>query len=379
MRERAWSRPSTAPRRRSADVRRPSPAVLGWAGLTTLLCILVGYLTWLTALSQSGEGADGPARVPVTVAIEKRTLVDGVRLACTAERPVVAKVSDAREDGVVSAVDVRRRRVSGGELVAEIDGRALVAVQGQVPMFRDIAPGTVGADVDQVRSMLAGRGLVAEQPARTPWRASDGAAWKALLRSLGQRGGATVRQDEVLVVAALPAQVSWPVSALGSRDLDRLTLRSGDERVTCPLAAGAPDVRESMAVRLVGQRGTSARIRSVRPGQDGEPGSVIVEVTGGDLADGAAVVAVVERARARGPALVVPVSALWEAAGNVTQVRVAAPDSGAREVPVTTGFAAGGLVEVRPVRAGALSEGDHVVIGTDAPGPTASSTAGSTQ
>ena len=72
-----------------------------------------------------------------------------------------------------------------------------------------------------------------------------------------------------------------------------------------------------------------------------------------------------------GEVLVVPVAALTVGPDEVSQVeveRVAATDDRPAEteiVPVTVGLTAGGLAEVAPIEAGALEEGDRVVIGVD--------------
>ena len=72
-----------------------------------------------------------------------------------------------------------------------------------------------------------------------------------------------------------------------------------------------------------------------------------------------------------GEVLVVPVAALTVGPDEVSQVeveRVAATDDRPAEteiVPVTVGLSAGGLAEVAPIEAGALEEGDRVVIGVD--------------
>ncbi|WP_068403430.1 hypothetical protein [Kribbia dieselivorans] len=378
--------------------------LLGWAILTVILCVVVGYLTWLTAISARAERS-GPTPVrDVVVPVERRTLVDDVRLACTVERPVVARVADVRVDGVVSRVNVGRGQVGNGEALIEIDGRPIVAIEGRVPMFRDIKVGDAGADVDQVRSMLAERGLVIAQPARTPWRVAEREIWKRHVAALGYDGGATIPRDEILVVESLPATVAWSDSALGSTNLDELTLRSDDERVSCPLAPGTPPIAATMKVRLDGQTTATAKIRAVWTGAsnadggggsdaaaagadeggrgDGEAnGSLLIDVTGAKLADGDAVVAIVERERAARPALVVPVSALWDGDGSETFVRVREdPDGGSgnatRDVPVRPGFSARGSVEVTPMKGAALSTGDLVVVGVTsgesatAPSPT---------
>jgi hypothetical protein len=68
-------------------------------------------------------------------------------------------------------------------------------------------------------------------------------------------------------------------------------------------------------------------------------------------------------ASSSGPVLTVPVAAVFSAASGQTEVSRIAPDGAQSTVVVSTGLSGNGYVQVTPAQAGALREGDKVVVG----------------
>lgn len=56
------------------------------------------------------------------------------------------------------------QEIAEGDLLAEISGRPVIALQGAIPMYRDLGPGAEGADVLQVETALESLGFFTDAP-----------------------------------------------------------------------------------------------------------------------------------------------------------------------------------------------------------------------
>jgi len=112
--------------------------------------------------------------------------------------------------------------------------------------------------------------------------------------------------------------------------------------------------------------GTVTKLQS-KPGTNGLTAQqVYLEVVPDEAPDqltGAAVALSISVTATNGKVLAVPVSAVTVDASGSSRVRVVGKDGTHRTVPVTTGLAADGYVEVRP-RSGSLQAGDRVLVGS---------------
>ena len=147
---------------------RPIGSRSRWLWVWMLCCLgaLVGTFLLGTMVRSPWESAIDNSRVEpsVIVAVEQRSLGGG-------RTEVPGVVSEGVEDDVVSDGDVASV-VTGagkavgdtlmpGQVLAEISGRPLVALPLPFPMYRDLLPGSSGADVEAVQRALAGLGLYA--------------------------------------------------------------------------------------------------------------------------------------------------------------------------------------------------------------------------
>lgn len=381
-------------------------AVSAWLVVTVLLAGVAAYLGWLSG-SVGAEPPVTPSPIEVTAPVEMVRLVDSSQLACTVTRATVATLSQARSQGVISSIadtNPQDPAIRAGQRLAEVDGTPVVIVEGKVPMFRDIAVGDHGQDVDAVRATLALLGRVSAKSPGSPWEKAEQQAWRQHLSSLGypDLDKKSVSKGSVLVARSLPAVPAWPDNALGTTDLDAVVLKAQSRSVTCPVTSDFPDITPSTRVSLEAQPEIALTVEADAPASavsEGSPPDGGVPEGGGaaagdtpagdaaggdaadngtvtfaapdlDLDDRSAVVVSVEHKGAKKAHLVVPVTALWTDAQGRTTVRIGGSER--RDVVVTTGFSAGGMIEVTPAGRERLSTQDVVVVGLTQPSDTPS-------
>ncbi len=206
--------------------------------------------------------------------------------------------------------------------------------------------------------------------------------------------GAIVPQGEVVFAPSLPARVQQAVTSLGPlsgspqpSNLDGSSTGNGNQLAT--LAAGDLVVSMSlpvserglvkvgMAAGLLDEQSNityPANITSIADtpatGSDGQLGVPIVITPDTALPDalsGINVRVTVTAASTETATLVVPVAAVSSAADGSTNMSILPRGASANAdpviVPVVAGISADGFVSIEPVTAGALVEGDRVVVG----------------
>lgn len=111
--------------------------------------------------------------------------------------------------GTVTTVDVPRAGalVDAGDVLYTVDLAPVVVAAGDVPAFRDMGPGAVGADVRQLQQFLVDRGFLSVPPdgryaAQTAQAVS---AWSA---SLGLEATDSVPRGRLTFLPRLPARVA---------------------------------------------------------------------------------------------------------------------------------------------------------------------------
>jgi HlyD family secretion protein len=140
---------------------RPLLLVTGGALLVSLLS--VGASTLVTSPAQVAAEAAAPGPTLLTAVVEKRVLRDTVLVRGTvvAERSVTVTPAGARDgaEPVVTAVRTRAgATVTPGQVLLEVSGRPLISLQGAIPAYRDLRPGSRGKDVRQLQAALAALG-----------------------------------------------------------------------------------------------------------------------------------------------------------------------------------------------------------------------------
>ncbi|WP_436501805.1 hypothetical protein [Actinokineospora sp. HUAS TT18] len=289
-------------------------------GLIAALSVALGAAGLVAAArikspSQALAEAAPPAAGPVTAPVEHRVMQDTVVLRGTvgAERAVRVRAPGAADGSraLVTRVQVAvGDAVSAGTVIAEVSGRPVIVLAGAVPAYRDLVPGSEGADVTQLQHALRAVGhgigrdkegvygqgtklavaalyravgyspsgtspdddqqlLVAERALRDAKRAlttaaeapNDGDARQRVadaqqdLDTLKAKTGATVPAGEVAFVPTLPATVATMSATAGSAPPEVLcTLAGGDLVVRAVLdAEQARQVRPGHAVDITSE------------------------------------------------------------------------------------------------------------------------------
>lgn len=136
--------------------------------------LIAAFVTVAVASWQLGSRARSPAEVAaratpprpavITAPVQRRTLARTLRLTGTVAWPGQRRLTvDATLTGdppIVTAHPLPAgAEVRNGTVVAEVAARPLFALDGQMPMYRDLRIGSAGRDVRQLRAALAAAGL----------------------------------------------------------------------------------------------------------------------------------------------------------------------------------------------------------------------------
>lgn len=320
--------------------------------------IAVVFLTVvaLQALDRAEQSSDDAGQVRATAAVERRTLEDAIIVRGIAGYPTTGTLI-AKAAGLVTSIDVEAgSTVEAGTTILSVDGRAMVAVEGDTPFWRELQEGASGADVAQLQSILEAAGLgpgtnegtfdAETTAALTTWQAEHGyAAPDGVLRlndmvtgTWPRRVGAvTVRQASFVDPGTelLSYSTNEPAVSIELLPSDRLRVSPGlPARVEL----------EATGSTVSGELAEVASEPVVR--EDGSllyPGRVVLdEALGAPEGTQVRVALIVDRVE---DVLTIPLAALISDGSGSTAVRVAQQNS-TEVVPVEIGLSEGAWVEV---------------------------------
>jgi Putative peptidoglycan binding domain len=144
--------------------RRQAVLVVGVAALAGLTGVLVGR----TVKSPADEAASraAPTASRITVPVERQRLESNLVLAGEVQfnEPVEIKLAGAvgvpsGEAQVITRLPAVDQAVQEGDVPFEVSGRPVLFLQGALPMYRRLAIGTQGPDVQQLEESLARLGF----------------------------------------------------------------------------------------------------------------------------------------------------------------------------------------------------------------------------
>lgn len=384
------------------------------AMVAALLVVLVGG--WAAARQsvsprQRASQAEPPAARPVTATVERRVLSQIVIVRGDVVAQSVTEVKVAPPEGAEPVVT--EVRVSQGDTVAEgqvllaVADRPILALAGRIASYRDLHNGDTGTDVRQLQAALRRLGL------RIGDRDGEfGAGTEAAITALWRRGGFApplepappapaadppasgadqtpaagknaapapppmrvwLPRSEVVFVSALPAvvaQLNAPLGRAVPAEGGALSLASGDVVVRCRLEAtesrlirdGQQAVIEDAAMDLRAEGSVGGVSRTSTPEGEREAADVRPSTPLGVDLIGRNVKVSITAETSGAPVLAVPIAAMRSGADGQSRVEVVRGAANHDVMVVTTGVVAGGWVEIREA-AGALSEGDEVVVG----------------
>ena len=276
--------------------------------------------------------------------------------------------------------------VRPGEPILEVAGRPMFVFQGTYPAYRDLAPGESGPDVAQLQANLQALGYPTGFDSSGVFGAGTSAAVAAFYKNIGysappaggpKKHGTMVPLSEFMFVPSFPASVvSLGAKVGGTASGSLVTLSMGRPGIKGQLnPAEARLVRPGMAVTITDP--VTGKARQGRVVSVSTRAKTKGSISGGiylsmkvhpDAPLPASMVGqnlslTISAARTSGPVLTVPEAAVFASADGGTYVsKVTGPHSQAK-IAVRVGITGGGLVQVTPLHAGALTAGTVVVTG----------------
>jgi peptidoglycan hydrolase-like protein with peptidoglycan-binding domain len=342
----------------------------------------VAVATAGTWAALTGPFAAGPAAAPAHTApatglaqvtkgtLSSRSLQNGT-LGYAGEYQLVNKVA-----GTVTTLPAVGQVIAQGKVLYRVDGKPVVLLSGDVPVYRDLSWGTEGTDVRQLNAALVALGYATKDeidPDSDYYGSQTYAAVKDLQESagldesgsleLGQavfaparkiritkvvavRGGMAAAGSVVLQASSTAREVTISLSAAQQSEV-----KVGDKAtISLPNGQSTPGVVSSVGkVATKGDNSTTidVRIRPLKPKATGslDQAPVQVSIVSGTVKD----------------ALSVPVNALLALAGGGYAVEVVEAGGGHRLIPVETGLFDDSAGKVQ-VTGDGLAAGQNVVV-----------------
>ncbi|MGH8792556.1 MAG: efflux RND transporter periplasmic adaptor subunit [Stackebrandtia sp.] len=323
-----------------------------------------GAASWFTLRDSDAEPAgeaDGPA---ATAEVVRTTISDTENWGGTLGHGSPFAVT-ASGQGVLTRVADQESKVKRGTTLYRLDEQPVTALYGEIPMYRDLASGDTGADVEQLEANLAKLGYGG-------FYVDDEFTWDTALAvrawqdDVGRDAtGAVAKSDVAFIpkggrVDAIQAEVGEAI-APGTAVLE---ITGADQVVSLEIDVADIDlaaVGDDVAVGLPGGKEVAATVTAAAVVEDeadpdeedeaaGADDTVAeVEVTLSEPADETLLgspVDVVVNVDEREDVLVVPISALLALADGGYGLETVAADGTTSLVPVETGLFADGKVEV---------------------------------
>ncbi|MET8697450.1 peptidoglycan-binding protein [Kitasatospora sp. NPDC004723] len=141
--------------------RRRRALVLVMAAAVALAGGGVAASTMIKSPAQAAADSEPPAPDVLTAAVEKRVLTDSVVIRGQVSAGQSVDVAPAGGGGAAGAKPVVTKlpvkvgdQVQAGQSVLEVAGRPVLALHGDLPVYRDLKPGATGQDVKQLQQAL---------------------------------------------------------------------------------------------------------------------------------------------------------------------------------------------------------------------------------
>lgn len=252
----------------------------------------LGAAALIKSPAQEAANAAKPPADTLTSPVERRTLKETVVLrgvVAARQSAVVTVAGPTGEDAarmVVTRAPIRSgQKIAAGEVVLEISGRPIVALEGSVPMYRDLRPGARGDDVARLQRALGSLGYDRGYDEEGHFGPGTKVAVTNFYRALGYDPvPAQADGDEAILAAddgVLQAQRAVEDASKGRakararQDLDRSQKELAKVR-----SANGPMVAATEVVFL---RSFPARVASTSVGLGDEVTSTAMTISSGEL------------------------------------------------------------------------------------------------
>lgn len=332
---------------------------LGWVLVGgVLLVVAAGFATYAGwALTP----ASGPSATPdplTTTTVTRQDLVDYVTLdAGVGFGPAVPV--EIKATGTITWLAPVGAEVTRGQQMVRVDDRPIVILYGDLPMYRALAFGAEGNDVEQLEQNLAALGYVGFTVDRQ-FTAATADAIRRWQRDLGVAENGVVEAGDVVIVPG-PVRVAEHRVRLGAATpADAVTVTGTTRLVTA--TAPAADVawaKPGTPVSVVTSDGTATPGTVSSVTTEGDPGAgnattlLVISVEDETVLDTAVHGLRVRHAAAvREGVLTVPVAALLALAEGGYGLELVHDDGSTQIVAVQVGMFAEGRVEVSGAQIG---------------------------
>lgn len=136
-----------------------------WIGISLAALVAVSGTTWAVAAqvmrspAELAAEAEPPEPSEVTVPVERTELVADVIVRSTVRFDEPFPVSlggnlDVDGELIVTRIPEEGAEVDEGDVLLEVSGRPVFVLSGQIPMFRDLRPGSSGEDIEGLQAAL---------------------------------------------------------------------------------------------------------------------------------------------------------------------------------------------------------------------------------
>ncbi len=245
--------------------QRRNRVILGLVGFA-VLCGLVGFLAGRTISSPADVAADAAAPEPslITVPVELRRLSSNVVVRGNADLEGSVGISVDGSVGfatggvaVVTGLSVQTGDVvAEGEVLIEISQRPIIALQGELPMFRGLGPGSEGDDVEQLQDALNRIGI--QVPVDGAYGEATERGVTELYRRVGYRAPGLTEDEEARLDSAREL-LSAAESALGAADRALKEIQQPlPKSARLQLDASLDDAKSSLALAEAAQTEANA-------------------------------------------------------------------------------------------------------------------------
>ncbi|MFJ3793986.1 peptidoglycan-binding protein [Kitasatospora sp. NPDC090091] len=281
----------------AASHRRPYRALVAVTA-AAVLAIGGGVVAagFIKSPGERAAEAAAPAPSVITATVESRRLTDTVvvRGQVTAAQTVDVAPQGGGKDGggrmVVTAVRVRAGdTLTAGQVLLEVAGRPVFVLDGEIPVFRDLKPGSEGKDVAQMQTALSGMGFSCGGDKSGSFGPGTRTAVEALYRKLGYEAPKSPDANEDQLRAArdrVTAAERAAKAAAETRDAARTAHTGAGTPVGPPSAAPAddkgagaagngPDPVKAAEQQLVYAKEDLARARTDLTGLEAKAGAML--------------------------------------------------------------------------------------------------------
>lgn len=168
----------------------------------------IGWIagTQITSPAEAAARAQAPQASLITAAVDKRVLSADViaRGDINYDDPVSLSlggtIGEQGQAQIVTMIPENGTELAEGSVALEVSGRPVILLQGDLPVYRDLRPGSKGDDVLQLEQALQRRGYLAS--ADDTWGPETGAAIQQLYAAAGYNANTTSKTDQAALDAA---------------------------------------------------------------------------------------------------------------------------------------------------------------------------------